>query len=106
MDYNYVRMRNALKAGDKDNAEHYRRLFEKRRYKKEDTKGLNILLVILSVFAVVLGIYSVILMNSPGDSTEPQPTETTVPEQEYEDIGELPIVGASHAPATEAPTAQ
>ncbi len=106
MDYNYVRMRNALKAGDKDSAEHYRRLFEKRRYKKEDTKGLNILLVILSVFAVALGIYSVILMNQPRESNEPQPTETAVPEQEYEDIGELPIVGTSQAPATEAPAAQ
>ena len=46
MDYNYVRMRNALKAGDEANAEYYRLLFEKRRYKKEDTKGLNMLLIL------------------------------------------------------------
>ena len=104
MDFNYVRMRNALKAGDKDNAEHYRRLFEKRRYKKEDTKGLNILLIILSVFAVALGVYSIILMSQPGEVTEPQPTETA--EQEYEDIGELPVVGATQEPATEAPAAE
>lgn len=106
MDYNYVRMRNALKAGDKDNAEHYRRLFEKRRYKKEDTKGLNILLIILSVFAVALGVYSVILMSQPGEVTEPQPTESAEQDQEYEDIGELPVVGTSQAPTTDAPAAE
>lgn len=106
MDYNYVRMRNALKAGDKDNAEHYRRLFEKRRYKKEDTRGLNMLLVILSVFAVALGVYSIILMSRSWEMAEPQPTEATEQEQEYKDIGDLPVVGSSQEPATEAPAAE
>ena len=103
MDYNYVRMRNALKAGDESNAEYYRRLFEKRRYKKEDTKGLNMLLIILSVFAVALGIYSVILMAQPTEVTDPGPTESA--EQEYQDIGDLPVVGSSQEP-TATPAAE
>ena len=104
MDYNYVRMRNALKAGDSMNAERYRQLFEKRRYKKEETKGLNMLLVILAVFAVALGVYSVILMAQPGVHSEPQTTENTEQEQDYADIGELPVVGVSQEPVTEAPS--
>lgn len=96
MDYNYVRMRNALKDGDTESAEKYRRLYEKRLYKKEDTHRLNILLVVLFALAVALGIYSALLLSQENEVTAPEPAEAA----ESEDIGELPVVGSDAAENT------
>ncbi len=58
MDYNYVRMRNAEKNGDKELAAHYRSLYENPQ-KKTVCKLpiLNYIIALLAVIAVALGVY-------------------------------------------------
>ncbi len=57
MDYNYVRMRNAKKAGDDALEMHYRRLLEKGMKSAEETRGLDRAVILLLAAAVILGAY-------------------------------------------------
>ena len=105
MDYNYVRMRNALRDGDTVAAEKYRQLYEKRIYKKEDTRGLNILLAVLFVAAIALGIYIAFTINKNNNDVTPVTEATTEQPAEAESIGDLPVVGSeTAAPETDGAT--
>ena len=57
MDYNYVRMRNAKKAGDDALEMHYRRLCEKGMKTAEESRGLNYAMILLFAVAVIHGAY-------------------------------------------------
>ena len=57
MDYNYVRMRNALKRGDLPEAEEYKILYETGRIKKKTFSVLDYAIAILLFVTVLLGIY-------------------------------------------------
>lgn len=57
MDYNYVRMRNALAEGDSEKAEHYRMLYESGEEKSTIFSAVNCIIAILLLVAVLLGIY-------------------------------------------------
>lgn len=57
MDYNYVRMRNAAKAGDKGLADYYRKLYESGMSGRAEPHALNYILALLAVTAAALGVY-------------------------------------------------
>lgn len=57
MDYNYVRMRNALKLGDLEKAEEYKLLYETGKTKKKTVSVCDYIIAILLSIAVFLGIY-------------------------------------------------
>lgn len=57
MDYNYVRMRNARKSGDKALEDRYRKLYEAGLKGAEDTSALNYAIILLIAVAVILGAY-------------------------------------------------
>lgn len=57
MDYNYVRMRDALAAGDGERAEHYRALYESGTEKSTVFSAVNCAIAILALVAVLLGFY-------------------------------------------------
>lgn len=58
MDYNYVRMRNAEKAGNKELAAHYKELYENPPNKTvREIPILNYVIALLAVIAVALGAY-------------------------------------------------
>lgn len=57
MDYNYVRMRNAMKKGDYSMAEHYKALYKKGIANEDNTRSLTIAICILTALAVLLGTY-------------------------------------------------
>ena len=57
MDYNYVRMRNALKDGDLAKANEYKLLYEAGKVKKRTFSVLDYTIVILLSISVFLGIY-------------------------------------------------
>lgn len=57
MDYNYVRMRNALKNGELAKAEEYKLLYEAGRMKRKAFSVLDYTIVILLSVTVLLGIY-------------------------------------------------
>ena len=94
MDYNYVRMRNALRDGDTVAAEKYRQLYEKRIYKKEDTRGLNILLL---AAAVALGIYAQITIKRNTTSAAPVTEASSEQPTKAENAEDLPVVGNATA---------
>ena len=57
MDYNYVRMRYALKQGDLPKAEEYKLLYETGRHRKKTLSVLDYTIAILLSVTVLLGIY-------------------------------------------------
>ena len=57
MDYNYVRMRDALKSGDLAKAEEYKLLYEAGKIKRKSFSVLDYAIVILLSVTVLLGIY-------------------------------------------------
>ena len=57
MDYNYVRMRNALKDGDLAKANEYKLLYEAGKVKKRVLTVLDYAIAILLLISVLLGIY-------------------------------------------------
>lgn len=57
MDYNYVRMRKALKDGDLEKANEYKLLYESERVKKRVLSVLDYAIAILLLISVLLGIY-------------------------------------------------
>lgn len=57
MDYNYVRMRNALACGDYESAEHYRRLYETGTQKKSRFSVIDYVIVLLLAISILLGLY-------------------------------------------------
>lgn len=57
MDYNYIRMRNALKLGDLEKAEEYKLLYESGKVKKSSVSVIDYVIAILVSVAVLLGIY-------------------------------------------------
>lgn len=57
MDYNYVRMRNALKLGDLEKAEEYKLLYETGKTKKKTFSVCDYIIAILLSLAVLLGVY-------------------------------------------------
>lgn len=59
MDYNYVRMRNALKDGDTALAEQYKELYENGYDVKQTSHVIDYVLILLTAVAVILGIYAV-----------------------------------------------
>ncbi|MBQ3426327.1 MAG: hypothetical protein IJH37_04165 [Clostridia bacterium] len=91
MDYNYIRMRNAIKAEDSAAAEKYRRLYEDRK-KRHKRTWPAVLIIVLLVIAAALGTYILIInggeraindkatqtqepVESPAVVTEPEPAE-------------------------------
>ena len=57
MDYNYVRMRNALKDGDLAKANEYKLLYESGKVKKRVLSVLDYAIAILLLISVLLGVY-------------------------------------------------
>lgn len=57
MDYNYVRMRNALKNGELEKAEEYKLLYEGAKTKKRKISVLDYTIVLLLSVTVLLGVY-------------------------------------------------
>ena len=57
MDYNYVRMRKALKDGDLAKADEYKLLYEAGKVKKRVLSVLDYAIAILLLISVFLGIY-------------------------------------------------
>lgn len=57
MDYNYVRMRNALKNGELEEAEKYKLLYEGGKTKKKAFSILDYTVVLLLAVTVLLGVY-------------------------------------------------
>lgn len=57
MDYNYVRMRDALKNGDMEKAEEYKLLYEAGKVRKKAFSVLDYTIIILLSVTVLLGIY-------------------------------------------------
>ncbi len=75
MDYNYVRMRDALKNGEMEKAEEYKLLYEGAKEKKKNIPVLNYIIAILLCISVLLGAY---ILHSQERRTE---TENTAAEQ-------------------------
>lgn len=92
MDYNYIRMRNAIKAGDNAAAEKYRRLYEDRQKLQPKRLWPVAVLVSLLVIAAALGTYILIInggehaINDPIVTEEPTPPETPAVVTEPEPI--------------------
>lgn len=57
MDYNYVRMRKALKDGDLSKANEYKLLYESGKVKKRVLSVLDYAIAILLLISVLLGVY-------------------------------------------------
>lgn len=57
MDYNYVRMRNAIKAGDTEAAARYKHLYETGTEKARTVSVLDCAIVILLAVAMLLSAY-------------------------------------------------
>lgn len=57
MDYNYVRMRNALHNEDFEAAENYKRLYESGKEKRRALLGIDYVIIILLSVSVLLGVY-------------------------------------------------
>ncbi len=57
MDYNYVRMRNAIKNGDESAAAHYRHLYETGTEKTHAISALDWVIAILLVISLLLSVY-------------------------------------------------
>ena len=57
MDYNYVRMRDALKRGDLQKAEEYKILYETGRVRKKSFSLIDYTIILLLSVTVLLGVY-------------------------------------------------
>ena len=57
MDYNYVRMRDALKRGDLQKAEEYKLLYETGKARKKSFSLIDYTIILLLSVTVLLGIY-------------------------------------------------
>ncbi len=57
MDYNYVRMRNALKSGDIEAAERYKILYETGKENKHTIAFIDYVIVILFIISLLLSVY-------------------------------------------------
>ncbi len=57
MDYNYVRMRNAIKENDYEKAQYYKDLYENGKNKTKSMPVINIVIAALLILSVLLGIY-------------------------------------------------
>ncbi len=73
MDYNYVRMRNARKAGDHALEEHYKRLLERGVKSMNDSRALTYAIILLAAVAVILGIY-IVYTEVSGGTADPAQT--------------------------------
>ena len=67
MDYNYVRMRNALKNGELEKAEEYKLLYEGKKNKKKSLSVLDYTIIFFLCIAVSLGVY---ILHSQSKITE------------------------------------
>lgn len=74
MDYNYIRMRNAIKAGNDELAAQYRKLYESGKDIKATSHIIDYVLVLLIVIAIALGVYSICYSHSI-QNIAPQTTE-------------------------------
>ncbi len=84
MDYNYVRMRNAVKNKDYEKAEYYRNLYESGKTKTKIISTLDIVIAILLSVSLLLGVY---ILYSETKQVELYPT---LPDATQEP---LPVVG-------------
>ena len=84
MDYNYVRMRNAVKEKDYEKAEYYRNIYESGNIKEKTFSSLNIVIAILLVIFLLLGVY---ILHSESKQVELYPTLPDTTEEP------LPVVG-------------
>ena len=75
MDYNYIRMRNALKLGDLEKAEEYKLLYESGKVKKNSVSVIDYVIAILVSVAILLGIY---ILHSEQKIAESQNTDTNM----------------------------
>lgn len=57
MDYNYVRMRNAIKENNYEKAQYYKDLYENGKNKTKAIPAINLVIVALLVLSVLLGLY-------------------------------------------------
>ena len=73
MDYNYIRMRNALKLGELEKAEEYKLLYESDKGKKPSVSVIDYVIAILVSVAVLLGIY---ILHSEQKISESQNIDT------------------------------
>ncbi len=77
MDYNYIRMRNAEKDGNTELAAHYRQLYEAGTDLNAASYVFDYILILLTVIAIVLGIYTIHYSKSVPD-TVPEKSVTEV----------------------------
>lgn len=86
MDYNYVRMRNAIKENDSDKAEYYRKLYETGAVKTRSLTGIDFVIVIMLVVSVLLGIY---ILYSETKQIELRPSQSQVTTEPLPVVGEV-----------------
>ncbi|MBR0360438.1 MAG: hypothetical protein IIX21_04930 [Clostridia bacterium] len=77
MDYNYVRMRDALKSGNLEKAEEYKLLYEGAKEKKKNIPVLNYIIAILLCISVSLGAYILHSQERRTENKEPQQVNTS-----------------------------
>lgn len=82
MDYNYVRMRNAIKNGDTEKAEYYRLLYEKGHTSKFSINVLDCIIAILFTTSLLLGAY---ILYSEEESAKIKNGESIVFEETYKE---------------------
>lgn len=84
MDYNYVRMRNAVKENDYEKAEYYRNLYETGKEKTKAMSVIDIVIIILLSVALLLGVYILYSETKQAELYTTLPVTTSAP---------LPVVG-------------
>ena len=84
MDYNYVRMRNAVKENDYEKAEYYRNLYETGKEKTKSVSTVDIIITILISVALLLGVYILYSETKQAELYPTLPVSTATP---------LPVVG-------------
>ena len=57
MDYNYVRMCNAIKENDYEKAQHYRNLYENGKNTSKTIPVIDVVIIALLILSVLLGAY-------------------------------------------------
>lgn len=71
MDYNYVRMRNARREGDEENAGKYKRMYEAGMETRTPTQTPNYVIALLAVIAAALFIYITYINGAPQNTAAP-----------------------------------
>ncbi len=84
MDYNYVRMRNAVKENNYEKAEYYRSLYETGNTKTKTITTIDIVILILFVVLLLLGVYILYSETIQAELYPTLPVTTSSP---------LPVVG-------------